>query len=96
MDDEVDVVEQHPLRLFVALGVSHAETEPLQTLVHGIGNRLDLPRIGPTTHHKIVRERSRILFQFENRHILGLFFLASEDGFIDLTLEVVLFLHKAH
>src|SRR5208337_1993458 len=29
MDDEVHVVEQHPLRVFVALGVSHAEAQCL-------------------------------------------------------------------
>src|SRR5208282_1978372 len=93
MDDKIYVVEQHPLRLLVALGVSHAEAECLQALIHRVGNRLDLPGIGPAAHHKVVGERSRILFQFENRDIVSLFVLAGEDGFTHLKFEVVLFLH---
>jgi hypothetical protein len=76
MDDEVHVVEQHPLRLLVALGMCHAQAECLQALVHGVGNGLDLAGIRAAAHHKIVGEGSRIFFQFENRDIFGLFVLA--------------------
>jgi hypothetical protein len=93
MDDKVDIVEQYPLRLFVALGVSHAQPKCLQPLIHRVGNGLDLPWITPAAHHKIVGERSRILFQFEDGYVVRLFVLAREDGFIYLELKVILFLH---
>src|ERR1039457_4582703 len=92
MDDEIHVIEQHPLRLLVSLGVSHAQAECLQALVHRVGNSLDLPRIGPAAHHKVVGEGSRIFLQFKNRDIISLFVLAGEDGFTNLKFEVVLFL----
>src|ERR1035437_1960534 len=93
MNDEVDVVKQHPLRLFVALGVSYAQAECFQSLVYGVGNGLDLPGIRAAAHHKIVGEGSRVFFQLENRDILRLFVLAGEEGFSHLVLEVVLFSH---
>jgi hypothetical protein len=94
VDDEVYIIQQHPLRLFVALGVRHAQAKRLQSVIYRVGNRLNLARIGSAAHHKVVGECSRILFQLENRNVLGLFILASEDGFIDLAFKVVLFLHR--
>src|ERR1700686_3544201 len=59
MDDEIHIVEQHPLRLLIARRVSYAKAQCLQALVHGVGNCLDLPRVSPPAHHKVVSESSR-------------------------------------
>ena len=93
MDDKVHVVEQHPLRLFVAFFVGHAQPDLFQALVDRVGNRLDLPRIGPAAHHKVIGECPGILFQFEDGDLFGLFILTGEDGFIYLLLQVILYLH---
>src|SRR5678816_4155120 len=67
---EVDVVEQHPLRLLVALSVCRTHSLLFQTVFDLIGNCLNLPRIGPAAHHKIVRKGAGALFQFHHRCLL--------------------------
>ncbi len=84
MDNEVHIVEQYPLRLFVALLVRHAHPDLLQSLVDRVGNCLDLPRIGSAAHYKVIGECPGIFFQFENGDLFSLFILTSEDGFIYL------------
>src|ERR1039457_1368696 len=53
MDDEVHIIKQHPLRLFVALGVCHSQAQILQALVHRVSHGLDLARIGAAAHHTV-------------------------------------------
>jgi hypothetical protein len=86
MHYKIDVIEQHPLRLFVTLGVRDAQAKGLKPFIHGVGNRLNLPRIRPRAHHKIIGERSRIFFQLEHGYIVSLFVLAGLDRFVDLEL----------
>ena len=93
MDDEVHVIEQDPVGLFVALGVGDAEAEGFEALVDGVGDGLDLARVGSAAHDEVVGESSRIFFEFENGDIVGLFVLTGEEGFNHLVLEVIFFLH---
>src|SRR6202167_521862 len=58
VDNKIDIVEQHPLRLLVALGVSYAKSERFQSLVNGIRDCLYLARICAAAHHKVIGERS--------------------------------------
>ena len=91
MDDEIHVVKQHPLGLAVALGMRRTHPQGFEAVIHRIGNGLDLARIGAAAHDEIVGESARISFQLKNGDLFGLFVLAGEDGFIDLTFEVVRF-----
>jgi len=94
MHDKIDIVEQDPLRLFVAFGVSDAEAQGFEAFVNGVGDGLDLAGIGSAAHDEIVGESTRIFFQLEDGEVVGLFVLAGQDGFVYLVLEVVLFLHS--
>jgi len=76
MHDEVHIIEQHPLRLSVTLGMRDSKSKRFQPLVYCVGNGLYLPGIGSTAHHKVIGEGSRIFFQFENGDIFSLFVLA--------------------
>jgi hypothetical protein len=93
MHHKIDVIQEHPLRLFVTLGMSDAQAQGLQPLIDRVGNRLNLARIRPRAHHKIIGKRSRIFFQFEHGYVVSLFILAGEDGFVDLDLQFIFFLH---
>ena len=94
MDDEIHIVEQHPLRLLVTLGMGDAEAQGLEALVDGIGDSLDLALIRAAAHHKEVSECSGLLFEFEDRDVVRLFVLAGENRLIYLVFEVVRFLHS--
>src|SRR5207245_4218986 len=88
VDDEVDVVQQHPLGLAVAFDVRRIETGPLQAELDFIGDRLDLPGIGSAANYKIVGESAGAFLQFEDRDFFGLLFLAGRNGFGALALGV--------
>ena len=62
---------------------------PFQAIFDLVGNGLDLPRIGPAAHHKIVGECSRPFFQFQNGDFFCLLFLAGADGFGDLVRFII-------
>src|SRR6266550_3678719 len=87
VDYEIHIIEQHPLRLLVALFVCDTYPESLKSLIHRIGDGLDLSGISPAAYDKIIGKRPRILFEFENSDLLGFFVLTSEDGFTDLAFE---------
>ena len=73
MDHKIDIIEQHPLGLPVALDVRGPQSRCLQTQLHFVRNGLDLPRIGPAAHHEIVGKRSRPFFQLQYGNFFCLF-----------------------
>ena len=94
VDDEIHIVEQHPLRLFITFFVCDTDPYGFQTLVDSVGDCLDLPRVRPCAHDKVVGEGSRVFLQFEDRDLFSFLVLTSKDGFIDLAFEGGCFLHK--
>jgi hypothetical protein len=94
MDDEIHIIQQHPFCLLVTLAVCDALSKLFQALVHGVCNRLNLSRIGPAAHHKIICESSGALFEFENGEFLCLSFLAGENGFVNLLFELFVCGHR--
>src|SRR5690606_3362622 len=59
VDDEVEEVEEDPLRAVVALDVRHATIERAQALLDGVGDRLRLPDVGCRADDEHVGERLR-------------------------------------
>jgi len=45
VDHEVHIIQQHPFRLAVSLGVLRTQAGDAQPLLHFIGNRLDFKRL---------------------------------------------------
>jgi hypothetical protein len=73
VQDEVHVIQQHPLGLRIAF---HA-VRPLacfgQGFLHVIGNRLYLARVGAGAYDKIVSKSSAALVHFKDDDIFTLF-----------------------
>jgi len=90
MDHEVHVIHQHPFSLVVSLDVGRPHARAFQPQFHFVGNRLDLPGIGPAAQEEIVGKRSRPFFHFQDAEFFGLFFEAGLDGGSDLFSEFVL------
>jgi len=80
VDYEIHVIEQHPLRLVVALNVRRPQTLARESLLHLIRDGLNLPRVATRADHKIIGKAAGRLVQLENREILGLFVLAGGDS----------------
>ncbi len=90
MHHEVHVVEQHPLRLLVALHVGGALADLRQPEFHFVGNGLDLPWIATAGDDEVVGEAAG-----DDAHVQhggGFSFLgfAGGEGEGDLASDVVL------
>ena len=81
MDHEVHIVQQNPLRLVITFNVRVVVPLLLQANFHLVGDGLNLPGIGATAHNEVIGKGARSLFQFQDRNVLRLFFLAGADGF---------------
>jgi hypothetical protein len=90
MDYEIDVIQQHPLRLLITFNMRRVLAGALKPQLDLFGNGLDLPGVAPAAHHKIIGEGPRILFQFENRDLFGFLVLRGGYGFEDLLLRIIL------
>ena len=84
MDHEINVVEQHPLRLLVTLDVVGPQAGLFQAQFDFVSNGLHLPRIASAAYHEVIGERARPLFQFQYGDFFCLLFQAGSDGFGDL------------
>ena len=71
VDDEVEVIEQDPLRALVALDVSRSHLDGLETFLDGIGNGMYLSRVGARADQEVVGEGTR-LSQIKNGDVRGL------------------------
>jgi len=88
MDYKIDVIEQHPFGLFVALDVRRADPGLPESLLYLIGDGLNLPRVATGANNEEIGESARGLVQLEYRKLLGLFRLARLHRFIHLFLYV--------
>ena len=82
VNNEVDVIEQNPLGLVVALGVRGVEAEAaLKTELDFVGNGLDLARVGAAAENEIVGEGAGVFVEFEDGDVFGFLVLGGGDGF---------------
>ena len=84
MNHEIDVVQQDPFGLLVALDVRGADAGLPESLLYFIGDGLNLPGVATGANNKEVGEAARGLVQLEDGLILGLFGRARFDRLIDL------------
>lgn len=94
MDHEVHVVQQDPLRLFVALDVGGPQTGAGESLLHLIRDGLNLPRVATGANNEIIGEAAGRLVQFEHGEVLGFFFLGGGQRIGDLPLQFILLRHE--
>jgi hypothetical protein len=66
VNHEIDVVDQDPLSLPVALDLSRPQPGSLQTQLHFVGYGLNLPRIRAAAQDKIVGKSPRPFVHFKN------------------------------
>jgi len=90
VDYKVDIINQHPLGLVVALDVCRAQSRVFQAQFYFVGNGLNLPRISPAAQHEVVGKRSRPFLHFQDTEFFALFFKAGLDNSGDLLLQFAL------
>jgi len=73
VDHEVNVIEQHPLRLVVALDVGGADSGFPESLLYLIRDGLNLPRVATRADDKVVGERPGGLVHLQDGDVFGLF-----------------------
>ena len=89
MHHKIYVVDQYPLRLFVAFDVVWVHPGALEPEFHFVRNRLYLARIRPAADDEVVGECPGIFVQLKNNKFLCLFFIAGVDRSGDLGFELV-------
>ena len=73
MDHEVDVVEQDPLGLAIALDVGGVEAGFFQAKFDFVGDGLDLARVSSAADHEVIGESSGTFFEFQDGDFFGFF-----------------------
>ena len=68
--DEIDIIQQHPLRPVVAFHIVRVVAVALEAQLDVVGDRLDLPRVGAGADQEIIGETGD-LSQVENYQIQG-------------------------
>ncbi len=79
MQNEVDIVQKHPLGLVVAFHAVRSLACFLQVFLHVIRNGLQLARVGAGTHYKIISKRSAVLVHLQNDDVFTLLALNGLD-----------------
>lgn len=84
MDDEVHVIEQHPLSVGLALDVLRLETELLgEVFLHGLGDGENLPVRVAVADDEVIREVAPAA-KIENDDVLRLFVACRLDAVNEL------------
>ena len=73
MNHEVNVVQQHPVGLAVALDVGRTDPGFPESLLYLIRDGLNLPRVATRADDKVISERPRGLIHLQDGDVLGLF-----------------------
>ena len=73
MNHEVNVVQQYPVGLVVALDVGRADSGLSESLLYLIRDGLNLPRVATRADDKIIGERPGGLVHFQDGDVFGLF-----------------------
>src|ERR1041385_4621311 len=90
---EINIIEQHPVRLLVSLDLIGPHSGLFQTILHLVRNCLHLTWIAAAADQEIIGECPRSLFQFQYGDFFRLFFQAGADGLGDLEFRFVLLSH---
>lgn len=88
MDHEIDIVDQDPLGVVVALDIVGTDPHLFQAHFDLVRDGLHLPRIRSATQHKVVGKRP--FFHFQDAELFGLLFEAGLNGGGDLLLQFTL------
>jgi hypothetical protein len=81
VDYKIDVIEQHPLRLVVALNVRRPFSRATESLLYLIRDGLNLPRVATRADDKKICERAGRFVQLKNRQVFGFFVFARVNRF---------------
>lgn len=73
MNHEVDVIQQYPVSLLVALDVGGADSVLPESLLYLIRDGLNLPGVATRTDDKVISKRPRGLVHLQNGDVFGLF-----------------------
>ena len=87
MDHEINVVQQDPFGLPVALHVRGPDAGLPESLLYLIGDGLNLPRVATGTNNKEIGKPAGGLVERQNGQILSLFGLASRHRLVYLLLD---------
>src|SRR5262245_12200965 len=68
VEDEIEVVDEDPLCPIVALDERRLRAAAAERLLDGVGDRLDLPDVGPGADDEEIGER-RCLAEIEHEHV---------------------------
>ncbi len=82
VDDQVAIVEQHPLGAVVALDVQRAHLLAAQPLLHRVGDRLHLALAGAAADQEVVGEVAHLL-EVQDLEIDRLAIFGGSDSFTD-------------
>lgn len=94
MDYEINVVQQDPLGLLIALNVSGPEAGVRESLLYLIRDGLNLPGVATGADDEVIGKTARCLIQFEDGEVLGLLFLGGGNGIGDLLLQFGFLSHE--
>lgn len=94
MDHEVHVVQQHPLRLLIALDMSGPQPGAGESLLYFIRDGLNLPRVATGADDEIIGEAAGRLVQLEHGEVFGFLFLGGGHGIGDLPLQFSFLRHE--
>jgi hypothetical protein len=72
VNHEVNVIQQHPLGLVVALDMSRADSGLPESLLYLIRDGLNLPRVATRADDKVVGERPGGLIHLQDGDVFGL------------------------
>ena len=95
MNHEVNVVQQYPVGLVVALDVGRADSGLSESLLYLIRDGLNLPRVATRADNEVIGECSGGLIHLQNGDFLGLFGFGCLYGFHHLGHGWVLFGHSS-
>jgi len=94
VDHEIHIVQQDPLRLFVALDMGGLQPGAGESLLYLIRDGLNLPRVATGANNEIIGEAAGGFVQLEHSEILGFLFLGGRQGIGDLPLQFIFLRHE--
>ena len=84
MNDEVHIVQQHPVGLLIALDRSGTDSSLPESLLYLIRDGLNLPRVATGADNKEIGKRSGGLIHLQYGDFVGLLGFGCLDGFQQL------------